>query len=149
MNIYALVIGLAVVSYVIIRFKKKRWEKTKWAYPLFLASFPFFYFAFAIYVADFSALGKEILVGTTFFLIAYVAYKSQRKLSALLVGIGCILHAVYDYYHDIFFINNGTPSWWLEFCGSIDLVLGLYLIYFAIKVPNKVLKQDAQTARAS
>lgn len=147
MSFYALITGLVVISYVIVRFKHKRWEKTKWAYPLFLASFPFFYFAFAVYANDITALGAEVLSGTIFFLLAYIAYKSQLKLSALLVGFGCVLHAAYDYYHDTFFINAGTPSWWIEFCGSIDLILGLYLIYFAINAPGKVLNQDAETTR--
>jgi len=149
MNIYALTIGIAIVTYVIIRFKKTRLERTKWAYPLFLASFPVYYFAFAIYAKNTQALGYEVLVGLIFFLIAFVAFKSRNKTSALLVGAGSILHGVYDAYHDLLFVNPGTPDWWLEFCGSIDIILGLYLIYYAVNVPDKVLKQDAQTARAS
>ncbi|MEJ2141467.1 MAG: hypothetical protein P8Y24_03780 [Gammaproteobacteria bacterium] len=146
MNIYALIIGLIIVAYVIVRFKKTRLEKTKWAYPLFLASFPLYYVAFSIYGNDLVALWKELIVGIIFFFIAYIAYKSHRKLSFVLVGIGCILHVVYDLYHDVFFINTGTPDWWLEFCGSIDLVLGLYLIYIAVLLPNKVLKQSKELA---
>ena len=146
---YALIIGIAIVAYVIIRFKKTRLENTKWSYPLLLATFPVYYFVFAIYAKDFPALGKEVLVGFGFFSLAFWAYRSKRKTSALLVGLGSILHAVYDAYHDMLFVNSGTPNWWLEFCGSIDIILGVYLIYFAITVPIKALKQDAQTARAS
>ena len=149
MNIYALIIGIAIVAYVIIRFKKTRLERTKWAYPLFLATFPVYYFVFAIYAKDFPALGKEVAVSLVFFSLAFMAYRSKRKTSALIVGLGSIFHAVYDAYHDILFVNSGTPNWWLEFCGSIDIIIGVYLIYFAFKVPNKALKQDAQTARAS
>lgn len=149
MNIYALIIGIVIVTYVIIRFKKTKLERTKWAYPLFLATYPIYYFAFAIYGNDLIALGKEIAMGSIFLLLAFLAYKSQRKLSALLVGLGSILHAVYDAYHNSIFVNAGTPVWWLEFCGSIDVILGLYLIYFAIKIPNKVLKQDTNTPRVS
>ena len=101
---------------------------------------------FSIYGNDIDALWKELLVGILFFFIAYIAYKSQRKLSALLVGIGCILHAIYDLWHDVLFINAGTPNWWIEFCGSIDLVLGLYLIYIGITLPNKLLKQAKEIA---
>lgn len=149
MNFYALVIGIAIVAYVIIRFKQNGLEKTKWAYPVFLATFPLYYFAFAIYAQDTQALGYEALIGVAFFSIAFFAYKSSKKASALLVGSGSILHGVYDAYHEELFVNPGTPEWWLEFCGSIDIILGVYLIYFAIKVPNEALKQDAQTARVS
>lgn len=149
MNLYALTIGLVVVFYVIYRFKITRLEKTSWAYPLFMATFPVYYFVFALYGNDYVALGKEMLIGTIFLILAYIAYKSNRKLSALLVAAGCLLHAAYDMYHDILFVNAGTPGWWLEFCGSIDLILGLYLIYFALTVPDKAYKQGAQAVRAS
>ncbi|WP_444926794.1 hypothetical protein ACJJI4_01360 [Microbulbifer sp. TRSA002] len=137
MNIYAFTIGIAIVAYIIIRFKKTRLERTKWAYPVLLATFPCYYFAFAIYAKDTQALGLEILTGLAFFLIAFFSYKSSKKASALLVGLGCIIHGFYDVYHDLLFINSGTPEWWLEFCGSIDFILGVYLIYYAIKAPNK------------
>lgn len=149
MNIYALAIGIIIVFYVIIRFRKTRLEKTKWAYPLLLASFPVYYFVFAMYGNDLVALGKELLAGSIFFLLAFIAYKSQHKLSVLIVAAGSILHAVYGAYHDIFFINSGTPGWWLEFCGSIDLILGMYLIYLGLTMTNKGNIKDAQTVRAS
>lgn len=146
MNIYALTIGIAIVVYVILRFKKTRLERTKWAYPLFLASFPVYYFVFAIYANNLQALGYEIAVGFIFFSIAFIAYKSTNKIPALMVGVGSILHAVYDAYHDLLFINPGTPGWWLEFCGSIDVILGLYLIYYAANIPNKTLKKRRDKA---
>ena len=146
MNIYALTIGIAIIAYVIIRFKKTRLERTKWAYPFFLATFPVYYFVFAIYSKNIQAFGYEVAVGLIFFIISFIAYKSKNRTSALLIGIGCILHGVYDAYHDLLFINPGTPSWWLEFCGSIDIILGLYLIYYALNVPNNALKQGHEKA---
>jgi len=149
MNLYALVIGIATVAFIIFRFKQSKLEYTKWAYPLLLASFPVYYFVFAIYGNDFTALGKELVAGMVFFAFAFVAYKSQRALAAVLVGIGCILHAVYDAFHNLLFTNAGTPGWWIEFCGSIDLILGVYLIFFALTIRSKVQSQNAQSIRAS
>lgn len=148
MNLYALIIGIATVFFVIFRFKQSRLEYTKWAYPLLLATFPVYYFAFAIYGNDFIALGKELLAGLVFFTLAFIAFKSQRKLAAILVGIGCILHGAYDLFHNLLFTNAGTPDWWLEFCGSIDLILGAYLIYFTLTVPGQATNQNAQSVRA-
>lgn len=148
MNLYALVIGIATVTFIIFRFKQSKLEYTKWAYPLLLASFPVYYFAFAVYGNDFTALGKELLAGMVFFAFAFIAYKSQRALAAVLVGIGCILHAVYDAFHDLLFTNAGTPGWWIEFCGSIDLILGVYLIYFALTMRDKAQNQDVQRIHA-
>ena len=114
-----------------------------------MASFPLYYFAFAVYGHDLIALYKEIAIGSAFFVLAFIAIKSKRKTSAALVGIGCLLHAAYDAYHNVLFVNPGTPSWWLEFCGSIDLILGVYLFYFATKAPNKTFKNAAQNTRCS
>ena len=134
MNIYALITGLVIVTYIIIRFRKTKLDRTKCAYPLLLASFPVYYFAFALYANDYPALGKEVLIGIIFFVIAYIAYRSNRKIAAIIIGSGSFLHALYDAYHDLLFINTGTPAWWLEFCGSIDLILAIYLFYFAINI---------------
>ena len=147
MNLYALVIGLLIVFYVIFRFRKTRLERSKWAYPLFLATFPLYYLVFAMYGKSLTALAYEVLVGSVFLVFAYLAYKSRLKISALLVAIASILHAVYDAYHDALFVNPGTPDWWLEFCGSIDLVLGLYLIYFALSLSDKADSRKASTIR--
>ena len=141
MNFYALISGIIIVTLIIAHFKRSRLEKSQLAYPLLLASFPLYYFVFAIYANDIVALQKEFVVGTVFFALAFIAIKSKIKLSATLVGIGSISHAIYDHYHNILFINPGTPSWWLEFCGSIDLILGVYLFYFAITTPNKSFKR--------
>jgi uncharacterized membrane protein HdeD (DUF308 family) len=149
MNLYALVIGMATVAFIIFRFKQSKLEYTKWAYPLLLASFPVYYFAFAVYGNDFTALGKELLAGMVFFAFAFIAYKSQRALAAVLVGIGCILHAIYDASHNLLFTNAGTPDWWIEFCGSIDLILGVYLIYFALTMRSKAQNHDVQRIHAS
>ena len=142
MNIYALLIGIIVVTLVIVYFKRSYLERTQLAYPLLLASFPFYYFVFAIYGNDFDSLYKEITVGFIFFAFSLVAIKSKRKLSAVIVGSGCIFHAIYDIYHNHLFVTLGTPSWWPEFCGSIDFILGIYLFYFAATAPNKSFKKN-------
>lgn len=137
MNVYAFLIGIIIVFGIIFHFKKTRLERTHWAYPLLLGTFPLYYFVFALYAWDINALMLEALIGTLFLIIAYVAYKSGREIAALFVGIGCMLHGIYDVYHDSLFINEGMPNWWAEFCGSIDLVLGGYLIYFSLKLKGE------------
>ena len=128
---------MLTVTYIIFRFKKTRLEKTKWAYPLLLGSFPVYYFVFAIYAQDYKALGYELAFGVLFIVAAYFAFKTKRKLSLLVVGIFCILHAAYDLFHDYLFVNTGAPSWWLEFCGSIDIILGFYLIFLALSLSKQ------------
>jgi len=139
LNIYALVTGVVTAVIIIFYFRRKKLEPAHLPYPILLASFPLYYFAFALYASDYVALYKEVGLGIPFIALAYFATRSNRIISSYLVAIGCLTHAAYDVFHDIVFINPGTPVWWLEFCGSIDLILACYLIYFAIKSPNKAL----------
>lgn len=139
MNISALTIGIIIAVCIVIRFRKTRLERTRWAYPLFVASFPLYYFAFALFSNEVNILIYEIIAGSVFFCIAYCAYQSKQTQLYLVAGMGCILHAFYDYYHDALFTNHGTPGWWIEFCGVIDLILGIYLILLMTSEHNTLL----------
>jgi len=140
MNYYALVIGIIIAIYVVIRFRRTRLEKKKWVYPAFLATFPVYYWVFAISASDNAALMNELAVGLGFLIIAYIAYKSNSGIGLLLLVLGYILHALYDVLHNSFFHNAGTPSWWPEFCGAIDMLIGLYLIYLVFPKQQKEAK---------
>ena len=132
MNSFAFATGVITAVLIIGYFKKTKLQHSRLAYPLLLASFPVYYFVFAVYAGDTTAFINETGTGIIFIAISLLAIYSKRKNAALMVGAGCILHAAYDAYHDVFFINQGTPAWWPEFCGSIDLILGVYLIYLAL-----------------
>ena len=131
MNIYALAIGIVIAVIVVLRFRARRLEKTKWAYPIFLATFPIYYWVFALYASDYAALLNEFMVGAAFLAIAYVAYKFRSFATLQLLAIGYVAHAAYDFYHDALFVNAGVPTWWPEFCGSIDVLIGGYVAYLA------------------
>ena len=134
MNFVALIIGLTLATYAIVRFRETKLEKKKWMYPLLLATFPFYYFAFAIYAEDYSALINEIYVGLIFIAVAYTAYKLKSTIGIIILAIGYIGHAVYDIIHNHLFINEGTPVWWPEFCGAVDGLMGMYLVYLALSL---------------
>ena len=140
MNFYALAIGIVIASYVIIRFRKTRLEKKKWIYPVFLATFPVYYWVFAVYASDYDALTNELAISLGFLAIAYVAYKLSSVMGLLLLAVGYIAHAGYDVVHNSLFYNSGTPLWWPEFCGSVDVLIGLYLIFFAFSMKQRKVK---------
>ena len=138
MNYYALIVGIAVALYVVMRFRKRKLERIKWVYPAFLATFPVYYWVFAIYASDYQALLSEVAIGSVFLFVAYMAYKLNSFIGLVLLASGYIAHAAYDVMHHSLFYNHGTPSWWPEFCGSVDILIGIYLLYLAISVKGAV-----------
>jgi hypothetical protein len=133
MNIVAFTIGFLVSIILIVRFKNPRLENSKFSYPLLLFTLPIYYFIFAIYGNDYAVLAFEFLAGIIFFIIVHLALKLSAFYKFNLLALGYILHSVYDITHTLFFINKGMPIWWPEFCGVIDVFVGLYLINLAFK----------------
>lgn len=138
MNLLAFLIGLLISISVIVHFKKTRLENSNKAYALLLFTFPFYYFVFAIWGNDYAAIPLEFIGGLLFFGIALTALKLNGFYKFNLLALGYILHGVYDVTHNLFFTNQGTPIWWPEFCGVIDIVIGLYLINLAFKCREKL-----------
>lgn len=132
MNLFALFFGFIIAFYVVIRFRITSLEKKKWVYPVVLATFPVYYWIFAVYASDYSALINELAIGVGFLVIAFIAYMLKSYIGLLFLAFGYIAHAVYDVVHNSLFYNSGTPLWWPEFCGAVDILIGLYLVYMAI-----------------
>lgn len=139
MNIYALAIGTVIAVFVVLLFKARRLENSRWAYPILLATFPVYYWIFAVYASDYAALLKEFMVGVAFLAIAYVAWKFKSFGTMLLLASGYVIHAAYDFYHNVFFVNSGAPTWWPEFCGSVDVLIGGYIGYLAFSLSRKAV----------
>lgn len=78
------------------------------------------------------ALPNELLYGGVFFLIALCSKRLASSAWLALLAAGYLLHGVYDVIHDGLFINGGVPLWWPEFCGTVDIVIGLYLLWLAL-----------------
>ena len=138
MNVVALTIGILIAVIVILRFRARRLEKTQWAYPMFLTTLPIYYWVFAVYASDYPALLNELMASIAFLAIAYVAYRSRSFATLLLLAIGYVAHAAYDFYHDALFVNSGVPTWWPEFCGSVDFLIGGYIAYRAFSLRRRV-----------
>ncbi len=137
MNLIALFVGFLAGVLLVARFHKTRLVRKKWAYPLLLASFPVYYWVFAVRNTwDSSVLQKEIFVGALFVGLSLIAYRLRQKTSLVLLASGYFGHAIYDVVHNSLFVNPGTPDWWPEFCGSIDALIGLYLVYLSVTVSS-------------
>lgn len=105
----------------------------QWAYPALLASFPLFYFVFALWVNDKEALKSEFIAGFIFFVIVAIYLRFKNIWVEYLLVSGFFLHAFYDLTHDWYFINMGVPKGWGFFCALVDGLIGLYLLYYLRK----------------
>jgi len=130
MNIYALSIGILTALITIKLFNGGKATNIQALYALYLASFPFYYWLFAVYGSSSTVLFKEILAGLPFMMLAGFCFKMNSKDYPLLLASGYILHAIYDFSHSDIFVNQGVPTWWPEFCGVINLILGVYIATF-------------------
>ena len=74
---------------------------------------------------SFEAIITEILIASVFSVIALAGALRWPTL----LGVGNLLHGVFDYVHLNFINNSGVPEWWPAFCGGFDIVLGLWVIY--------------------
>lgn len=137
MNLFALIIGVLLACFLIFGFKKWGYENTNKAYPVLLATFPVYYWAFALNSRDFEALFNEVVVGIVFIATALLAYKLTRVRRLVLLALGFIGHGVYDVIHRNIYNESVAPLWWPEFCGSIDLLLGVYVLWLITVKPNK------------
>ena len=130
-NIYALATGFILAIAISTKLIVPHHGRMTCHYPILLATFPAYYWLFAISALDYNALFLEVLVGIFWIALSYIAYQKTKFIGLILLTVGYIGHAVYDVAHDLLFINAGTPRWWPEFCGVIDMMLGLYLLYVA------------------
>jgi len=130
----------AFVSFAIIRILKISMFQRNWAYPLLLASFPLFYMFFALWINDKTELKNEFFGGLLFFIIAIIYVRYRKPWVEPLLIAGFFLHAAYDIFHNLFFINMGVPLWWPEFCGTVDLFIGFYLLFLYKK--NKTINPE-------
>ncbi len=131
MNIFALITGIFIALFIISRLNKAIVQNDSGHYPALLATFPLYYWAFAIYAKDDAALLAEVFVGILFIAIAWLAYTLNRPKSLILLAVGFIGHGVYDVLHQAIYSHSVAPNWWPEFCGSIDVLLGVYVLWLA------------------
>jgi len=132
-NITALMIGMIATWFLIKQIEALSTERSIWIYSAVLASFPLYYWAFAIYAADYDALMNEILIGLVFIMFTWSAYIKSKSLGLAILAIGFIAHSIYDIAHNSIYNHSVAPTWWAEFCGSADGIIGFYILFECIK----------------
>jgi len=135
-NRLATIAGIAVFALVVRGFRSRGLETSGWGYPALLATFPVYYWVFALYAADLAALPPEILAGIPFLAIAWIASTARSRWAWWLLAAAYVAHAAYDFCHDLLVTNAGVPAWWPFFCGSVDVLIGAYIALMAFRPIN-------------
>lgn len=117
--------GLAVVLAVGARLTRSDEERS--FFPTLLIVIAAYYVLFAFMSGE--AIVEEILAAAVFTLAAIVGGARWP----LLVGIGIFMHGVFDFARPSFISNSGVPTWWPAFCGSVDVLLGAWVIRLALR----------------
>lgn len=135
----AALIGAAVGVLTIASARFMRGER--WLYSVGLLVLPGLYAFFALRAGEQAVGVKEMIYGIPFVVAGLVfAFVSVRK-SAVVVGALWLLHGMYDLAHSRLFTNIGVPGWYPVFCFVVDVVVGLYLLWLARRVPHANLRQ--------
>jgi hypothetical protein len=113
-----LAIGVAALA------KFTRFDQDRSFYSTVLVIIASYYVLFAVLDGSGHALVSELVFAVAFSIMAIIG----ALFLPTLVGIGIVAHGLFDFVHDGLIENHGVPAWWPSFCGSIDIVLGLWVI---------------------
>ena len=125
-NVMGVVIGLVFILPTIYLFRKKNIERQMW--PFFLITLPIYYLLFGLIVLDIEVMIKEMIYGIPFILSGMIVWRIKSVAGLRWIAFGWLIHGLYDYFHDIFFVNPGVFAWYPAFCACVDIVVGVYLL---------------------
>jgi len=108
-----------------------RWtgfDRDRSFYPTVLIVVASYYVLFAVMGGQ--ALGVELAVAAGFSGLALLGGYGRLWL----VGLGLLLHGVFDLLHPAVIANPGVPVGWPAFCAAVDLLLGSWVIWMSRQV---------------
>ena len=119
-----LVVGVLTAAAIAVLAKSTRFDQDRSFYPTVLIVIATYYMLFAVMGGSVQALAWELVVAVAFSAVAIIGGLHLP----VLVGVGIVAHGLFDLVHVTMMENAGVPDWWPAFCGSLDVVLGLWVI---------------------
>lgn len=132
------IVGLMLAGVTIYSSRIQNYEH--WMYSVVLISLPLIYMGFGMFSGSREIILKEFIYGFPFIFVGLVCFIVGFKGSVYIVAIFWLLHGAYDLAHDHIFINSGVPAWYPVFCAVVDVVIGIYLLVVATKIPSSNIK---------
>ena len=134
-SILGVLSGLATIA--LARFVRGE----RWVYALVLASLPLFYAGFALEAGARTIMRTELLYGLPWFAVGVLALVVSFPFSANLVALLWLAHAGYDLVHAGLVTNPGVPDWYSVWCAAVDVVVAVYLVWLAQRLPEGDLRR--------
>lgn len=126
MNTLPVIIGAALAVILAIFARLTKFDRDRSYYAVVLIVIATYYVLFACIANE--AIVAELFVAAIFSILAILGGLRWQ----ILLGIGIFLHGVFDLMHGYIINNPGVPIWWPAFCASIDIVLGLWVIFLVV-----------------
>ncbi len=124
-------LGLAIIipSFLL----SKRWGTDHWVWAAALISLPFFYVGFGLMADDWDAIMAELIWGAPFIIMGTILLVTRARgpVALYLLAGFWLVHAGYDFWHDLLFINPGVWDIYPALCAVIDFSVAAYLVYLA------------------
>ena len=131
-----IVVGVLLAIAIAALAKFTRFDEDRSFYSTVLVIIASYYVLFAVLSGSSHALVWELIIAVVFSTVAIIG----ALFLPTLVGTGIIAHGLFDLVHDILIENSGVPTWWPTFCGSLDVLLGLWVIALTRSRPNGMFR---------
>ena len=132
-----IVVGVLLAIAIAAVAKFTRFDEERSFYSTVLVIIASYYVLFAVLGGSGHALVWELVIAVVFSTVAIIG----ALFLPTLVGTGIIAHGLFDLVHDILIENSGVPTWWPTFCGSLDVLLGLWVIALTRSRPNGMFRR--------
>ena len=125
-DLIGLIIGIVFIVPTIYLIRKKQWDAVAW--PMFLVTLPIYYALFGVLALDGTVVMKELLYGLPYIITGLLVWRMRSKAALVVIALAWFSHGLYDFYHDVFFVNPAVFSWYPAFCAFVDIVVAAYIL---------------------
>ena len=117
-----IIVGVTVAVAVAVLARLTHFDRDKSFYPTVLIVIASYYIVFAC------AAGQAVVQEASVAIVFSAAAVAAAMYWPMGVGVGILLHGVFDIFHNGVIDNLGVPPWWPAFCAAVDLTLGGWIL---------------------
>jgi len=90
------------------------------------------YVLFGVMTGRPAIIVAESAIAAGFMGVAILGVRWQGEhVGSILIASGLMAHGLFDLAHNAMIQNAAVPVWWPPFCGTVDVIVGLWLLRLA------------------